>query len=203
MIDIRRILIGLAVSALLPTTAIAQKVSYDYDRSQDFSQLRTYAFKDTAPLDKTDYETTTYDSPFTVERVRAAIAAQLEGRGMKRDDENPDVYIVTRQTFEKMQNYYAYSPYGWGGYGYYGYGWGPGYTNIYVEDYVVGTLTIDVQDAATGELLWRGVGTKTVDQDAKPEKRDRKIVKAVNKIFKKYPMQGVVSTSGHNVPKPQ
>src|SRR5262245_45512663 len=101
MIDMRRILIGLAVSALLPAAAMAQKVSYDYDRSENFSRLRTYAFKETPPIDRVDYETTTYDSPFTEERVRAAVAAQLEGRGMRRDDENPDVYVVTRQTFEK------------------------------------------------------------------------------------------------------
>jgi len=35
--------------------------------------------------------------------------------------------------------------------------------------------------------VWRGVGTKEVDTEAKPEKRDKKINEAVTKILKNYP----------------
>src|SRR5262245_9419553 len=76
MIEMRRILIGLALLTLLPASAMAQKVSYDYDRRANFSQLRTYAFKDVTPTDTTTAETTTYDTPFITDRIRAAVASQ-------------------------------------------------------------------------------------------------------------------------------
>jgi hypothetical protein len=201
MKTLNRILLGLAVSTLLPAAAMAQKVSYDYDRDQNFARLQTYAFKDIPTKETVTSETTTYDAPFVKERIQEAVASQLEARGMRRDNEHPDVYVVTRQTFETRQDYTVYSPYGWGwGYGW-GYGWGPGYTDVQVRDIIVGTLTIDLRNAATGELIWRGVGVKTVHPTSKPERRDKRVVKVVAKIFKNYP--GVVATSGDYVPRPE
>ena len=95
-----RIFIGLAVSlAQLVTTAALAQDSYDYRRNANFAGIRTFAFKATPPMDPVAEKTTTYDSPLVRERTNAAIAAQLESRGMRRVDENPDVYIVTRRTF--------------------------------------------------------------------------------------------------------
>ena len=203
MKTLNRILLGLAVSTLLPAAAMAQKVSYDYDRDQNFARLQTYAFKDIPTKETVASQTTTYDAPFVKERIQEAVASQLEARGMRRDNEHPDVYVDTRQTFETRQDYTVYSPYGWGwGYGW-GYGWGPGYTDVQVRDIIVGTLTIDLRNAATGELVWRGVGVKTVHPTAKPERRDKRVVKVVAKIFKNYPATGAVATSGDYVPRPE
>jgi hypothetical protein len=201
-------LIGLAVSALLPVAAMGQKVSYDYDRDANFTRLRTYAIKDSPTKETTAAKTTTYDSPLVKERINQAVASQLEGRGLRRSDEHPDLYVVTRETFETQKDYTVYNPYGWGwgGYGWgwgYGSGWGLGYSDIEVRDIIVGTLTIDLEDAATGELLWRGVGVKTVHPHSSPEHRDRRVVRVVGKIFKNFPVTGAVATSGHDVPRPQ
>ena len=51
-------------------------------------------------MDPVAAKTTTYDGPLVRERTNAAIAAQLESRGMRHVNENPDVYIVTRRSFE-------------------------------------------------------------------------------------------------------
>lgn len=201
-----RIMIGLAVSVLLPTAAaMAQKVSYDYDRDTDFTRYRTYAFKE-SPTKETTEEPTTYDNPLVQERIKEAVTAQLEGRGLRRVEEHPDVYVITHRTYETQKNYTVYNPYGWGwGYGPYGYGWGsgigwgwgPGYSDVQVRDIVIGTLTIDLEDAATGELVWRGVGEKRVHMHSSPEHRDKRVTKAVAKIFKNFPSAGAVATSGH------
>ena len=45
-------------------------------------------------------KTTLYDSPFIRERTHDAIAAQLEGRGMIRDQQNPDVFVTARRSFK-------------------------------------------------------------------------------------------------------
>jgi hypothetical protein len=185
-----RFLIGFAISALLPSAAAAQKVRYDFGPDTDFSHLRTYAIKDSGPTETVTEQTTMYDSPFVRERTYDAIAAQLESRGMRRDDRNPDVYVTARRSFKtEYVTYGSYYPawgwgypYDWGWYGGYRYG-GPAYT----EEVVVGTLTVDMQTAANGDLIWRGSAEKTVHDTSKPEKRTKRVNKEVAKIFRNFP----------------
>jgi hypothetical protein len=58
---------------------------------------------------------------------------------------------------------------------------------VRVREILVGTLAVDIIDARKQEIAWRGLGTKEIDTNAKPEKRDSNINKAVEKIFKNYP----------------
>jgi Domain of unknown function (DUF4136) len=200
-----RLFIGLAVSLvqLVPAAALAQD-SYDYRRDVNFAGIRTFAFKATPPMDPVAAKTTTYDSPLVRERTNAAIAAQLESRGLRHVNENPDVYIVTRRNFEMEYSYFGPYGYGWGpyagiGYGgpYYGGGWGGwnGWNGgVYAE--LEGTLTVDMEDARSGELLWRGIETKRVHQTSKPAKRDKRVFKEVADVFKHFPTPGAVATTG-------
>ncbi|MFL6308174.1 MAG: DUF4136 domain-containing protein, partial [Candidatus Sulfotelmatobacter sp.] len=48
-----------------------------------------------------------------------------------------------------------------------------------------GTLVVDISNAQTKQLLWRGTATDTLSD--KPDKNSQKIAKAVAKMFKKYP----------------
>jgi hypothetical protein len=199
---IPQVFIGLAVSLaqLVPTAALAQD-SYDYRRDVNFAGIRTFAFKATPPMDPVASKTTTYDSPLVRERTNAAIAAQLESRGMRRNDQHPDVYIVTRRTFEVEYNYYGPYGYGWGpyaavGYGpYYGGGWG-GWGGWDMYSWLEGTLTVDMEDARSGALLWRGIETKRVHQTSKPAKRDKRVFEEVKDVFKHFPTPGAVATTG-------
>jgi hypothetical protein len=52
---------------------------------------------------------------------------------------------------------------------------------------VVGTLAIDMVDAETRNIVWRGMATQELDAKASPEKREKNINKAAEKIFKNYP----------------
>ena len=60
-------------------------------------------------------------------------------------------------------------------------------TDVRVREIIVGTLAIDIVDARKKAIAWRGLGTKEIDTNAKPEKREQNIAKAVEKIFKNYP----------------
>jgi uncharacterized protein DUF4136 len=198
----RRLLIGFAVSALLPAAAMAQKVAYDYSHTENFRSVKTFAFKDSRARETTTEKTTTYDSPFVHQRTQAAIVAELEGRGLRQDNEHPDAYVTARRTFKTEQ--VLYGPSGWGpyGWGWYGWGWGSG-GPWYTEDIIKGTLIIDLEDAATGALLWRGLKERTVHQHAKPDDRNEDIAEDVSKIFRKFPEAGAVATGGHDVPEPR
>ena len=93
--------------------------------------------------------------------------------------------VVYHIAFDKQQDISAFSTGG----GPYGYRWGGGWgtTDMRVNEILVGTLVIDVADAKKSELVWRGMGVKEVDTQAKPEKRDKNIAQAVKKIMKNYP----------------
>jgi hypothetical protein len=206
MRTIPRFLIGCVACVLLPAVALGQKVTYDSYGSADFSRLKTFAFKPAAPDDATA-KTTTYDDPFVRQRTNDAVASQLMGRGMTRADEHPDVYVTTRRTFKQQTVYYPYSwdwgyPYAWG-YGGWTSGWGYGSYPMYPVEIIRGTLVVDVEDAASGHLLWRGVGERTVHTMSKPERRTERVRHEVAKIFKNFPPEGAVGTSGHGVPRPR
>jgi hypothetical protein len=177
-----RVLLGVVLGGLLPVLATAQSVTYDFRPTQDFSRLKTYTFKD---VQKTD-------NPFVDERIVAAVAAQLGARGLTRDDTHPDVYVVVHQSFDTKPKYYIYgSPwgygYGWGYPGFYGYDWNPWYTTVEVKDNTVGTLTVDLQDVASDQLVWRGVSVKRVHTMSKPSHVAKRINRRVSKMFEKYP----------------
>ena len=207
MNTIHRILIGVEVAALLPTAAFGQKVSYDIG-SADFHGLKTFAFKDSPADDRKTEATTAYDSPLVRERTQAAIAAQLAARGLRLDNDRPDMYVTAHRTFKT--EYTVYSN-GWGpGYGWgYGWGWGPYYTGgwgsrygntWYTDEQINGTLIVDVQNAATGELMWRGLAEKRVHEHSSPEHRTKRVNKEVAKMFEKFPATEPVATSGRDLP---
>ena len=43
---IKSLVAAVAIVALLPVLAVAQKTSFDFDKSADFTKLKTFAFKD-------------------------------------------------------------------------------------------------------------------------------------------------------------
>lgn len=201
-----RMAIGVAffVLALGPATsgvAFAQRTTYDYRRSHDFSGVKTFAFKNVPVPTTGTAETTTYDSPLMDERTKVAIAAQLESRGIRRNDENPDVYVTARRTFKT--EYTVYGGYGWGGYpywypypygygrGYGAYGWAGGWYDAgwapYTVETIRGTLTIDLEEPEGGALVWRGVGSKHVHETSSPSHRDKRVNEEVADIFKHFP----------------
>jgi hypothetical protein len=199
MTSVARVITVSTAVMLLSAPAFAQKVTYDTNRAADFSQVRTFSIQETPPADLKASQTTAYDSPIVRQNTNSAVAAQLELRGLRRDDVHPDVYVTTHRTFQTEYYGYGWPGWGWGyGYGYWGYG---GYGSYYLEPIIVGTLVVDIIDAETGELMWRGLSERDVHPTSKPEKRLKRINKEVYKIFKKYPA-GTVATSGREVPAP-
>jgi hypothetical protein len=175
----KRLLIATFALLIPPALAIAQKVSYDYDKTANFASLKTYAHKDGTKVGQ----------PLIDERIVAAIDAQLAAKGLTKVEENPDAFVVYHIAFDKQKDISTFSTGYAGGYGPYGWGWGGGMgsTTTQVRDILIGTLVIDVADAKQSKLAWRGMGVKEVKTQTNPEKRDKSINDAVKKIFKNYP----------------
>jgi hypothetical protein len=176
----KRLAIAIAL-VLAPALAFAQKVTYDYEKSANFAGFKTYALKDGTKVGQ----------PLIDDRIVNAINTELAAKGLTKTDSNPDVYVVYHVAFDKQKDISTYSSGYGGGYGAYGWGWGGGWaggtTTTQVRDILVGTLVIDMADAKKNQLVWRGMGVKEVNTQAKPEKRDKSINEAVKKIFKNFP----------------
>ena len=132
----------------------------------------------------------------TLKNIKYAANIQLEAKGLKVDLEKPDILIALHGGKEKKVDVEQ-----WG----YSYGsqdpaWGRPYwarpllrgpesdslqyrsgTDTY--EYEVGTLIIDIVDAKTKELIWRG----TAKGEINPDTARQDIDEAVKKIFNNFP----------------
>jgi hypothetical protein len=177
----RRVAAALTAALLVPVLAAAQKTSYDFNKSANFASFKTYAHKDGTKVGQQLID----------ERIVSAIDTAMAAKGFTKVTANPDVFVVYHVAFDKEKDISTFSSGYGGGYGPYGWGWGGGWgggtTTTQVRDILVGTLVIDIADAKGNQLAWRGMGVKEVNTQANPEKRDKSITNAVNKIFKNYP----------------
>jgi Domain of unknown function (DUF4136) len=177
----KRSLVAALALLLVPALAMAQKVTFDFDKAADFTTFKTYAMKDGTPVGQ----------PLIDERLVAAIDAAMAAKGFTKNDSSPDVYVVYHVAFDKQQDISTFSSGYGGGYGPYGWGYGGGFNSTtattQVRNIVVGTLVIDMADAKNKKVVWRGMGVKEINTTAKPDKRDKSIKSAVDKIFKNYP----------------
>jgi Domain of unknown function (DUF4136) len=159
--------------ALAGSVAFAQAVTYDFDRTADFSKFKTYAW----------VQGTNLRDELNHERVVNAIDAQLVRKGFgKVDNANPDVLVAYHVTFERDVEFNGSST-GWGPYGIGASRRG----TVRAQEVVVGTLTVEMMNAATRKVVWRGIASMDIDRKANPDKREKGINKAAEKIFKNYP----------------
>ena len=165
----------IAALVLAPVVLLGQKTSFDYDNTANFAAFKTYALKDGTKV----------GNPLIDNRIVAAIESELAAKGLTASADKPDVTVIYHVAFDKKQDITAFSTGG----GPYGYRWGGGWgtTDVRVNEILVGTLVIDIADANKNQVVWRGMGVKEVDVQAKAEKRDKNINGAVKKILKDFP----------------
>jgi Domain of unknown function (DUF4136) len=160
------------------TSCSSVKVVYDYDKQVDFTKYKTYAFtEEVAKLPVDDLNRG---------RLITAVETELAAKGFTKSD-NPDVLIDMHITAKKRTEAVANTSGGYGRYGRYGYGGGFSTTTVDYNEYLDGTLLINMVDKSTEKIAWQGRGTKTIDENASPSKREQNINYAVKQIFTNYP----------------
>jgi hypothetical protein len=164
------------VSTFSPAARVSAQssVTYDFDRSANFAGFKTYAW----------VAGTEVGDRLIHERIVGAVDAQLAQRGLSKapSADTADVLVAYHASFDKNLRINGFSS-GWGGYRFGGMRTGTATT----EEILVGTLVIDLVQANTKTIVWRGTATGEVNTKANPEKRDKNINRAAEKIFKNYP----------------
>ncbi|MET1161972.1 MAG: DUF4136 domain-containing protein [Pseudoxanthomonas sp.] len=181
----RNAVLGLA-AVVLASCATGPKVSTDYDRSADFSAYRTFGFFEQLGTDTAGYES------LITQTLKAAARREMEARGYTYAESGADLLInfnakLAQQTRVTQTPAPRPMDYGYRR-GFYS-GWGPSYGyDTHVDQYVEGTLNIDVVDARRKQLVWEGVAVGRV-KDRPAEDRQAAINAAVAEIFSKYPFR--------------
>jgi len=187
-----RVFVVLA-AILLAGPAFAQKIYIDYDKEYDRSTIKTYAWKTTG-------ETSVKDSdPLLHSRIVSGIEHYLTLGGLIEVESDPDIYVTYHGDSKEELSVNTTSmgvgypsAWGYGRYGGYGGYYGSHYGGVYggtasttVTSYQIGTLVIDVWDAHTEKLIWRGMAAEIVLTE-NPNKMAKKIDKALKKMIDKW-----------------
>jgi hypothetical protein len=157
----------LLLGLLLCVSFVAAGVQVKFEEGVDFAKYRTYAWGKGTPAAKPQYQ----------EWIVAAITRELEERGLRLTDEEPDLLVVSvafaTLDFVNRGNYVQLR----------------NSTIGLITNDVVGTgtghLLIDLVDATSDKIVWQAVAEKAFSEDiSNPQKKIDKITK---KMFRNYP----------------
>lgn len=184
----------------------------DYNPQASFSQLRTYSW---IGLDHAEgFGDPALSSPLLEARIQESVDEVLASRGYQPElSGEPDFRVSywisasVQTTYRRSYGYspyyghrsfghshfghhgygYPYSAYGHSGYGSYYDGFGSFAGPVYARQNLRATLVLDIVDARTDELIWRGWASGVLAMDPKPERVQKFMSEAVQGILEKFP----------------
>jgi len=164
----------IGIALLGATASPGQQVKTDHDHGADFSQYKTYSWEKVQTQD-----------PIWVDRIKHAVNDALAGKGWMLVPSGGDIAIMVIETTRDQQTLDTF-------YNSYGRGWrwtgGFGDATTTVDNYKLGTLVVDLFDADSKKLVWRGSSSETLSD--KSDNNVRNLDKAVEKMFWHFPPGG-------------
>lgn len=166
--------LGAALLCCASVACSSVSVSHDYDPSENFAKLKSWAFSSSTPSPPPPGGEPV--SALSLARIRTAVEAELTARGYPKVEPQSASFLVAYDAAvgKQIESHPTSSParYGWG-------------TEVSVYD--EGTLVIDIVDAGSKSLVWRGVARGAVHPDSTPEERDERIRSAVKQVLDRFP----------------
>jgi len=165
-------LLILTSGLLVAAAASGVEVKIDFDPAVDFSRFKTIGWLEGTPAEDEELE----------RKIHASIERELVPLGLREVRENPDLLIVTHASMDRTKEIdvtdfdYWFEYQGWKR---------PMAVSQETWDSNMGVLIVDLLDAASRRLIWRGIATGNVAK--KPEKRGEKLDATMAKLFRKFP----------------
>ena len=151
------------------TIAVGQQVSVNYNHSASFAQYHTYAWG--------SQNANQIQNSILAQVAQQDINSAMKGKGfnMVQETQNPDIILIASGGMRQQTSYSAWGMRGIGG----------GMGGITPEQNVEGTMVVDLYDAKTKSLIWRGIAQNTLNSNG--NKNQQMVEKAVQKMFKQWP----------------
>ena len=159
-------------------------VSQDYERDFDFSVYKTYAW---LPEETKKYGV--QDNDLVDNRIREAMVRHFDSNGYQQiETGKPDFYISYQMSVEQRVSNTSVSGGVAIGRGTYGRMGTIGISTApQARVYDHGKLQIDVTDAGSDDLVWRGLSTQQMSQHSDPEKMTEIINETVAAVLEQFP----------------
>ncbi|HUK35051.1 MAG TPA: DUF4136 domain-containing protein [Vicinamibacterales bacterium] len=163
-----RTLGALTVATFVGAVAYADSINAVSDSGAPFSSYKTYAW--TAG--------TTSPDAITERRIHAAVEAQFSGKGIRlaEPDETPTIYVATHVVTREQKDLLS-KEFGTSG--------SDDAAAINAQPLSRGALVVDIYDATSRKIVWRGIATGTGSDG--PTKNADKIEKALGDLFRQFP----------------
>jgi len=154
---------------LTSTIAFGQQVSVNYNHSQSFAQYHTYAWG--------SENANQIQNSILAQAAVQNIDTAMQAKGLKKvtEADNPDLLLTASGGLKQETSWTAMGMRGIGG----------GMGSITPQQNVEGTLIVDLFDAKSKTLVWRGIGQDTLGNNG--NKNQQLVAKAVTKMFKQWP----------------
>jgi hypothetical protein len=170
--------LGIVVAATFVVGCATLNVSSHVERGIDFTQFVTF---DWGPADAFPVGDPRLDNnPFFRDYLTGAIEKQLAKRGYRRATGSPNLLVHFHANVTERFEVHGVEPYN-------SQTCAPN-CEPSIAQYEEGTIVVDVADASTGKVIWRGWAQDNIrgfidDQDA----MQRHIVKSVDRMFASFP----------------
>lgn len=178
--------VGVSLTIGLPLIASAQQVRANWSMDAPFAQYKTYEW---VPSEATNHP---FYRQYVGEYVNYALTKK-KGLQQVSPSQNPDLYVTYHFTTRDVMDWDTYGygfGGGWGGWG--GWGWGGmgmggmSYSQTRPSPRVIGYLTIDLIDAHTRKIVWRGEAIQD-DVTKSGNAEEKQIAHSVYKMIDRYP----------------
>jgi len=169
--------------ALVSSCASVQ-VSQDYDTNFAFDTDHTFGWNEKLQHQN---DKLSEDDELLTKRFKGAVEQVLTSQGFRQDTSPSFLVSYSYQIKNKLQvnPFNSHFDYGFSRYRYYG---GVGInTGSSIRQYYQGELVISIHSASTGQLLWKGTGTREVFQHSKPDQITRSVNEMVEAVLAQFP----------------
>jgi len=175
--NMTRAVFAFAIALIACSVTHAQDVRTNYMPGTDFAKYRTYKW---VTIGETGAPDQILDA-----QIKQAIDSQLATKGFtKVDSDKPDLLIVYQAGLRKEREWNAQSS----GLGFPGGPWfDTGTASATSSTINVGTLVLNIYDPAAKQLVWTGSASKTIDSSKDPQKIQKNLNKAMQKLLKDFP----------------
>lgn len=185
----------ITISGFLTACGTSPAVRTEELSDVDFSDFDSFAYLPGGETDTSEYRTVFED------RVVQEVNYQMERRGYHLNPDEPDLLVLVKTMFDQDQrlergpvassyNYYSpgfYAPRPMSPIYYTNYNQIPqirGNAGIQAVEYTEGTFVVDIIDASSKQIIWRGWSQTPVDR----EDLDSSINAYIDNIFDEFPL---------------